>query len=57
VKSKGGMKMPELQTKKGWQEVKATKEKELIGTLLSVFGVGAFIVLSWVAVYLLYLLR
>jgi hypothetical protein len=57
VKKKGGMDMPQLQPKTGRQEVEAKKEKELLGTLLSVFGVGLFIVLSWVAVYLLYLSR
>lgn len=48
--------MPQLQRKTN-EEVKVKKEKELLGTLLSVMGVGLFIVLSWAAVYLLYLSR
>jgi hypothetical protein len=50
------MKMPQLQSKTK-EKVKVKKEKELLGTLLSVMGVGLFIVLSWAAVYLLYLSR
>ncbi|WNB93185.1 cytochrome c oxidase subunit 2A [Bacillus sp. NEB1478] len=48
------MPMPQ-QSKK--PEVPVRKEKELLGTLYAVFGVGLFIVLSWAAVYLLYLSR
>ncbi|MDR7073743.1 cytochrome c oxidase subunit 2A [Fictibacillus barbaricus] len=48
--------MPQLEkSKKPVAPVK--KEKELMGTLYAVFGVGLFIVLSWAAVYLLYLSR
>jgi hypothetical protein len=50
------MKMPQLQSKYK-EKVKVKKEKELLGTLLSVMGFGLFIVLSWAAVYLLYLSR
>ncbi len=35
----------------------STQDDSLIGTLISVFGVGLFIVLSWLAVFLLYLSR
>lgn len=48
--------MPQLQ-KHVKKEVTVIKERELLGTLLSVMGVGLFIVLSWAAVYLLYLSR
>ncbi len=53
---KGGMKMPQLQ-RNVKKEVTVKKERELLGTLLSVMGVGLFIVLSWAAIYLLYLSR
>ncbi|MCM3717896.1 cytochrome c oxidase subunit 2A [Fictibacillus phosphorivorans] len=48
--------MAQLQRKTN-KKVKVKKENELLGTLLSVMGVGLFIVLSWGAVYLLYLSR
>lgn len=48
--------MPQLQRRQK-EKVEVKKEKELLGTLLSVIGVGLFIVLSWAAVYLLYLSR
>jgi hypothetical protein len=50
------MNMPQLQRRQK-EKVEVKKEKELLGTLLSVIGVGLFIVLSWAAVYLLYLSR
>ncbi|MDM5315614.1 cytochrome c oxidase subunit 2A [Fictibacillus sp. b24] len=48
--------MPQLQ-KNVKEEVEVKKERELLGTLISVMGVGLFIVLSWTAIYLLYLSR
>lgn len=48
--------MPQLQ-RNVKKEVTVKKERELLGTLLSVMGVGLFIVLSWAAIYLLYLSR
>jgi nitrate reductase NapE component len=50
------MNMPQLQRSQK-EKVEVKKEKELLGTLLSVISVGLFIVLSWAAVYLLYLSR
>ncbi|MGA4719151.1 cytochrome c oxidase subunit 2A [Fictibacillus nanhaiensis] len=48
--------MPQIQ-RNVKKEIKTKKERELLGTLLSVMGVGLFIVLSWAAIYLLYLTR
>ncbi|MET3727543.1 hypothetical protein ABID52_001124 [Fictibacillus halophilus] len=48
--------MPEIQ-RNIKNEIPVKKEKDLLGTLLSVMGVGLFIVLSWGAIYLLYLSR
>ncbi|MQR95322.1 cytochrome c oxidase subunit 2A [Fictibacillus phosphorivorans] len=45
--------MPQIQ-KNVKKEIKTKKERELLGTLISVMSVGLFIVLSWVAIYLLY---
>jgi hypothetical protein len=56
VFSRGGVNMLQPQ-QNNKTKLKVRKEKELLGTLFAVFGVGLFIVISWVAVYLLYLSR
>ncbi|MFC0187919.1 cytochrome c oxidase subunit 2A [Fictibacillus aquaticus] len=49
--------MPQLETNKPKKLKKAEKEQDLKGTLLSVMLLGLFIILSWGAVYALYLSR
>jgi hypothetical protein len=56
VLNRGGVIMLQPQRTRE-RKVKIKKEKELLGTLFAVFGVGLFIVVSWLAVYLLYLSR
>ncbi|MDL4840853.1 cytochrome c oxidase subunit 2A [Aquibacillus rhizosphaerae] len=38
-------------------ETFSEKEPELKGTLIAVFGLGAFIVISWIIVYVLFVSR
>ncbi|MFC7371346.1 cytochrome c oxidase subunit 2A [Fictibacillus iocasae] len=49
--------MPQIETNKHKKTKKETKEQELKGTLFSVMLLGLFIILSWSAVYALYLSR